>query len=101
MIVLQTLWALWWAGIFASLVILWWRAGLTKGHTGVDWREFLLSNLGWFAVYWLLKSAAWPVVLYQWNAAGRPASPWQAVTEINGRPARRVVRVASLPPARV
>jgi hypothetical protein len=94
MSLLKDLWVIWWFGIFASLVVLWLRAGLTKTQTGVDWRQFLLPNLEWLFVYYLLKSAAWPVVLGRWVRHGRPSTPWRAVTRQNGREVRAIVRVA-------
>lgn len=66
------------------------RAGF--GQVGPNWREFLYSNILFFAQL-IGKAFTWPIVLAVWLAQGRPRSPWLAVTELSGREVRKVVRV--------
>jgi hypothetical protein len=78
------------AGFIVTWVVLYHRAGFPEVQP--DWREFLLPNLPWFGLM-SLKFLFWPVTLASWFLTGRGPSPWRAVTEIDGRPARRIVRV--------
>ena len=66
------------------------RAGFwkVKGESGVDWREFLLPNIGFFLLLFG-KAVGWPVVLVVWLATGRQPSPWAAtIRDGTGRSAR-------------
>lgn len=76
-------------GLFGSIFLHIGRAGLYKVEANRG--EFVLSNLGWHLVV-VGKSFVWPVVLIAWLIQGMPASHWQAVTELNGRPARAIIR---------
>lgn len=80
-------------GIVAAWFVLYSRSGLrdVKARHGVDWREFLLPNIPYFLLMWA-KCLVWEVVLIVWLATGRPESPWRAAVEIDGRPARTLVR---------
>jgi hypothetical protein len=64
-----------------------------------DWREFLIPNIPWF-ILMVFKFWFWPLALAAWLATGRGPSRWQAVTSIDGRPARRIVRVDAAGAAR-
>ncbi|WP_448619527.1 hypothetical protein [Geodermatophilus sp. URMC 65] len=88
---------LFWAGPLIGLPVLYFRSGLgrVKREEGIDWREFLLPNLGFFLLM-LAKALLWPFTVAVWNSRGRPASPWTAVTIRNGRPARAIVRSEEL-----
>jgi hypothetical protein len=89
------------ASLFISWFIYYERSGLSKvkSEERVDWREFFLPNLPWFLLMWA-KCFTWPIVLIVWLARGAPASPWRAVTVVNGRPARAIVRTTPRAPAR-
>ncbi|MDQ1686223.1 MAG: hypothetical protein QOC82_2960 [Frankiaceae bacterium] len=79
----------------AAWILLYHRAGFPDVRTkhNVDWREFLLPNLPWFFLL-LLKIMFWPAPLAVWLVNGRPKeSAWRAVTEVEGRPVRRIVRL--------
>lgn len=77
-----------------SMAVYYNRAGLRRirSEYGIDWREFLLPNLGFFALT-VLKTFGWVAVLIVWLVRDRPDSPWQATLEVAGRPARKVRRV--------
>jgi hypothetical protein len=87
---------LWFPGFIIAWVQVYRRAGFPdiKQREGIDWREFLIPNIPWF-VMTVFKVWFWFVPFGLWLAQGRPGSPWRAVTEVNGRPARRIIRVAS------
>jgi hypothetical protein len=74
-------------GLLASVYVQLGRVGLLK----VERREFVRSNLGWFLMS-VGKDFIWPAVLIVWLAQGRPASRWEAVTELDGRDVRAIVR---------
>ncbi|HWT92863.1 MAG TPA: hypothetical protein VN238_07690 [Solirubrobacteraceae bacterium] len=76
-------------GFFATWIALYLRVGFPP-HRG--WLEFLLPNLWWFALM-VVKIWGWPITLAHWIYAGCPPSRWQAVTSLNGREARSIVRV--------
>lgn len=82
-----------WAGVIVAFVVLYTRAGFSKvrAESSVDWREFLLPNLGFFLLY-LVKVTFWPFKLVLWLVKGRPPSPWTATTRIADREVRSVVR---------
>jgi hypothetical protein len=89
------LWLIWIVGFLVSWFMYYQRAGLAgiKAREGIDWREFLIPNPAWFLQMWG-KCSVWPVVLVVWLAQDRPDSQWRAVSEINGQPARTIVRVS-------
>jgi len=80
--------------VFLSFFAFYSRAGLAdlKQSEGIDWREFLLPNLGWFMMTFG-KQLVWPAVLVAWLATGRLPSKWRAVSSVGGRPARKIVPV--------
>lgn len=80
-------------GLFVSIFVYLGRAGLfrVKEQPGVNRYQFVFTNLGWYLMT-LVKAFTWPVVLLTWLAQGLPASRWQAVTDLNGRPARAIIR---------
>jgi hypothetical protein len=83
-----------WSGLLVGPPVLYFRSGLgaVKRKEGVDWREFFMPDLGFFLLM-VGKAPAWPVTLGVWVARGKPReSAWQAVTVIDGRPVRRMVR---------
>lgn len=80
-----------WGGFLPSMIAQYVRTGFPD--TDADWREFLISNAWWFALM-LGKAVLWPITLGVWLYQGRPGTQWRAVTEIRGRPVRRIVRVA-------
>lgn len=80
-------------GIFASWFVYHSRAGFSKLQ-GTDWREFLLPNLPWFLLMWG-KCLAWLPVLIVWCCTGMRSSPWKAVTDIEGRPVRSIIRIGT------
>jgi hypothetical protein len=77
-------------GIAVTWVILYQRAGFPEVHA--DWREFLLPNLPWFGLM-ILKFWFWPVTFAAWLIDGREPSRWRAVTQLNGRPVRKIMRL--------
>lgn len=77
-------------GFIVTWVVLYQRAGFPD--VGADWREFLLPNPLWF-ILMFMKFWFWPLTLVVWLLTGRGPSRWRAVTEINGRPARKILRV--------
>ncbi len=79
-------------GFIVTWIILYHRAGFP--NVKPDWREFLLPNIPWFGLM-VLKFWFWPLTLVVWLVNGRGPSRWEAVTEIGGRPARRIVRLPS------
>jgi hypothetical protein len=81
-------------GFVVTWIALYRRAGFQE--IDADWREFLISNLPWFALM-IVKFWFWPVTLIGWLIDGRPSSRWRAVTELNGRPVRKIVRVPASP----
>jgi hypothetical protein len=89
--------AAFWGGLLVGLPVLYFRAGLgrIKRSEGIDWREFLIPNIGFFLLM-VGKAILWPVTVVHWNLQGRPTSPWVAVTSLNGRSVRRIVRSESL-----
>lgn len=80
------------AGFAITWVVLYQRVGFPD--VDADWREFLIPNLGWFALF-IAKFWFWPVTLAAWLIEGRQPSRWRAVTKLNGRPVRRIVRVTT------
>ena len=82
-----------WVGLIASMITYYRRSGLAgiKSSQGIDWREFLIPNPVFFLLL-LVKAVLWPVVLIFWLATGRRNSPWRAVTDMGGRPARAILR---------
>lgn len=76
-------------GLFSSIFVYIARAGLFK--VDANRGEFVLSNVGWHLMA-VGKAFVWPLVLILWLIQGMPASPWRAVTELNGRPARAIIR---------
>jgi hypothetical protein len=84
------------AGFVVTWVVLYQRAGFPE--VDADWREFLIPNLPWF-VFFVVKFLFWPATLAAWLVEGRPPSRWRAVTELEGHPARRIIRVAVPAPA--
>ncbi|GDY33027.1 hypothetical protein [Gandjariella thermophila] len=82
------------AGIVTSGLVYLQRAGFgeLKSREGVDWREFLLPNIPYFALT-LAKMFVWPAVLLFWLVMKMPRSPWRAITDDHGRAVRRVTRV--------
>lgn len=76
-------------GLFGSIFLFLGRAGLYKANANRG--EFVLSNLGWHLMS-LGKSFIWPLVFILWLIQGMPTSHWQAVTELNGQPARAIIR---------
>lgn len=84
------------AGFVVTWVVLYRRAGFAG--IDADWREFLIPNLPWFALF-VLKFWFWPATLAAWLVEGRQPSRWRAVTELEGRPARKIVRLAVARPA--
>jgi hypothetical protein len=82
-----------WVGFIASIITYYQRSGLgeVKSSQGIDWREFLIPNPVFFLLL-LVKAVLWPVVLIFWLVTGRPRSPWHAVTDRGGRPARAILR---------
>ena len=82
-----------WVGLIASMITYYRRSGLggIKSSQGIDWREFLIPNPAFFLLL-LAKAVLWPVVLIFWVATGRRNSPWRAVTDMGGRPARAILR---------
>jgi len=83
----------WLIGVLVSWLVYTNRAGLSdiKHKQGIDWREFLVPNVPYFALQ-LGKQLIWPVVLVVWLARGRPASPWVAKTQIGKYEVRKVIR---------
>jgi hypothetical protein len=84
------------AGFVITWVVLYQRAGFPA--VPADWREFLIPNLFWFVLF-VFKFWFWPATLVVWLIEGRPPSRWRAVTELEGRPARKIVRVTTPPAA--
>ncbi len=83
-----------WSGLLVGLPVLYFRAGLgrVRRKEHVDWREFLLPNLGFFLLMFG-KALAWPVTVAVWVARGsNRTSAWTAVTELDGRTVRRIIR---------
>jgi len=82
---------------FVGLIGAWYqtysRVGFpqVKRESGADWREFLLGNAGWFGLA-VVKVLFWWVTLVVWFFQGRPGPTWRAVTELDGREVRRIVR---------
>lgn len=68
--------------IFGSWFAYYARSGLSKIRETqhVDWREFLLPNLGYF-VLTLAKVLTWPLVLLFWFVTGMKPSPWTQLHE--------------------
>lgn len=81
-------------GYLAGFVITWVILYQRVGFPGVDadWREFLIPNLPWFGLM-VAKFWFWPVTLTAWLLDGRGPSRWRAVTQLDGRPVRKIVRV--------
>ena len=81
--------------IVASWSIFYSRSGLAsvRASKGISWRELFLPNISWFLLTWL-KCIFWHAVLVLWLVRGCPSSPWQARTEIDGKPVRRIIRVS-------
>lgn len=77
-------------GFIVTWVVLYQRAGFPD--VDADWREFVFPNPLWF-VLMVMKFWLWPLTLVVWLLTGRGPSRWRAVTEIDGRPARRILRV--------
>lgn len=90
-----TAWSFFWIpGFIGAWVQAYRRVGFAalKRENDVDWREFLVGNLFWFALT-VAKVWFWFVTLGMWLISGRPGPTWRAVTELNGRPVRKIVRV--------
>jgi hypothetical protein len=82
-----------WTGVIVTWIACYHRVGfpeLRRRH-GVDWREFLTQNWWWFLLA-AAKTFLWPITLAAWLMSGRSPSRWKAVVELNGRPARAIVR---------
>jgi hypothetical protein len=94
----MSFWGYFWITYLAGVIVSWFvfnvRAGLNdaKHNEGIDWREFARPNLWWFSLTYL-KCWVWWAVLAFWLVQGRPPSQWRALTEVDGRSARRIVRV--------
>jgi hypothetical protein len=86
---------IWLIGVVVSAIVLHYRVGFPDVRLSerVDWREFLIPNIPWFALN-LLKMWFWPVTLAAWLVQGMRKSRWRAVTSVNGRPTRRIIRVS-------
>jgi hypothetical protein len=84
------------ASLFVSWFVHYYRAGLAdiKASEDAHWLEFLYPNFSWFLLMWA-KTFTWPLVFVVWLTQGRPKSPWRAVTSINGRPVRSIIRVTT------
>lgn len=78
-------------GFFVTWIVLYLRADFPPQR---GWLEFFLPNLWWFGLM-VLKMYAWPLTLGHWLYNGRPPSRWKAVTRLNGRETRKIVRVAA------
>lgn len=77
-------------GFFVTWVILYFRVGFRA--SGADWREYLLSSPTWFLVT-TLKLFGWPITLIAWLVNGASKiSAWQAISVIDGKPVRKIVR---------
>ena len=86
--------AMYWIGLITTWIALPRRVGFRKvrREQGVDWREFLLGNVPWF-VLTTGKVLLWPITAIHYVTTGRASSPWLAVTELDGQPVRKIVRV--------
>lgn len=75
-------------GMIPAFWVTYFRSGLSdiKATYGIDWREFYLSNLG----YWISHFVLWPIGLIAWLRAGRPPKK-VAVISIDGREVRSFV----------
>lgn len=80
-----------WAGLITTWIVLYQRSGLPRVEP--DWREFLLPNVLWFTML-TLKILFWPATLAAWLIQGQPATRWKAVTVLDGRQTRRIIRVS-------
>lgn len=78
-------------GFFISWAVLYMRADFPPGG---GWLEFWLPNFWWF-VLMILKAWAWPVTLGHWYYNGCRPSQWKAVTRLDGREVRQIVRVGA------
>lgn len=97
----EVLWSLfWWPGFIAAWVIAYRRVGFSeiKAEHGVDWRQFLVPNLPWFALT-VAKVWFWFITLAHWYLTGQSGPRWRAVVELDGRPVRRIVRLDPTPRA--
>lgn len=85
--------SVWLVGLFVSWFVFYSRSGLSdiRQKQGINWREFLIPNLGYFVLMWV-KVWFWLIVLVVWIGQGRPASPWLATTSLRGRETRKIVR---------
>lgn len=81
-------------GVLVSWIVLYRRSGLSavKAEAGIDWREFLIPNIGYFLLMWA-KCIVWEVNLVIWLATGMPESRWKAAIDIDGREVRAITRV--------
>lgn len=79
-------------GLIVTWVALYLRADFPSGNR--SWLEFLLPNLGWFGLM-MVKILAWPITAGHWLYRGRGPSTWKAITNLNGREVRMIVRVTS------
>lgn len=73
-----------------------WNVLKARAQFPTSWLEFYIPNIGWFTMF-SLKVFAWPLVLVHWLAQGRRPSQWRAVTKLEGRNVRKIVRVDRLP----
>jgi hypothetical protein len=78
---------LYWVGLIITWIALYQRVDFPS-----NWREFYLSNIGWFSVM-SLKIVAWPITFGHWLYMGRRPSQWKAVTKLEGREVRKIVRL--------
>jgi hypothetical protein len=81
----------WIIGVVVAFWVVYFRNGLgsVKRAHRVDWREYLLSNIG----FWFTNVLAWPVGLTMWFSQGQPPKSLAAV-EVDGREARSFVSTA-------
>lgn len=80
--------------IYASGFVVAWIALYVRAEFPPQggWLEFWLPNWWWFGLM-ALKMWAWPVTLGHWLYNGCKPSQWKAVTKLEGREVRRIVRV--------
>jgi len=88
---LEVLVLIYFIGFIVAWIVLYQRAGFPDVEP--DWREFLIPNIPWFFLM-VIKFMYWPITLVVWLLTGMGASRWRAVTELDGRPARKIVRVS-------
>jgi hypothetical protein len=75
-----------------GLIVTWIGLYLAVGFPARGgWLEFVRPNLGWFGLM-AVKIVAWPVTVGHWLYHGRRPSRWKAITTLEGREVRRIVR---------